>query len=90
MTHDDIDSTDDVEDVPCQDIVELVTGYVEGTLDPATTAAVEAHLAGCDACRVYVEQIRETIELLGHLPKDTLSAGTTASLIEAFRGFTAT
>ena len=87
MTH---DSSADIDDVPCQDIVELVTDYIEGALDPVTVAAVEAHLADCDACRVYVEQIRETIELLGHLPVDTLSAQTKASLIDAFRGFTAT
>jgi anti-sigma factor RsiW len=90
MTHDDnTGSTDAIEDIPCQDIVELVTDYIEGTLDPVTATAVEAHLAGCDPCRIYVEQIRETIEALGHLPADTLSARTKASLLDAFRGFTA-
>jgi len=78
---------DDVEDVPCQDIVELVTDYLEGTLDPVTTAAVETHLAGCDACRIYLEQFRETIALLGHVPADTLSAQAQAGLIDAFRAF---
>ena len=78
----------DIEDVPCQDVVELLTDYLEGTLDPATTAAVEAHLAGCDACRIYVDQFRETIALLGRVPVDTLSPQAQAGLIDAFRAFT--
>jgi anti-sigma factor RsiW len=87
MTHD--NGTDDVEDVPCQDIVELVTDYLEGVLAPSTASAVEAHLAECDGCRIYVEQIRETIDALGHLSADTLSAQAQAGLIDAFRGFNA-
>jgi anti-sigma factor RsiW len=88
MTRD--SSTDDIDDVPCQDIVELVTDYLEGALDPVTAAAVEAHLAGCEGCQTYVQQLRQTIDLLGHVPTDTLSAQAQASLIDAFRGFRAT
>lgn len=87
MTRD--NGADDVEDVPCQDIVELVTDYLEGALDPVIASAVEAHLAECDGCRAYVEQIRETIDVLGHVPADTLSAQAQAGLIDAFRGFNA-
>jgi anti-sigma factor RsiW len=42
--------------VSCQP--ELGTGYVDGALDEATRAAVEAHLAGCAACREQVESER--------------------------------
>src|SRR3712207_7996415 len=31
--------------IPCQEVVELVTDYLEGVLDPEMTAEVEAHLA---------------------------------------------
>lgn len=34
---------------------ELGTGYVDGALDEATRAAVEAHLAGCPSCTAQVE-----------------------------------
>lgn len=84
------DGTEHLEDVPCQDVVELVTDYLEGALDPVTATAVEAHLAGCDGCRVYVQQLRETIALLGRVPADTISAQGQATLIDAFRGFHAT
>jgi len=43
--------------VHCQEIVELVTDYLEGVLDPKMTAEVEAHLELCDGCDIYVEQI---------------------------------
>ena len=42
--------------VHCQEIVELVTDYLEGKLDPDMTAEVEAHLQLCDGCDIYVEQ----------------------------------
>jgi anti-sigma factor RsiW len=38
---------------------ELVTGYVDGALDDASRAALEAHLAECTACRGQAEFERE-------------------------------
>jgi anti-sigma factor RsiW len=37
---------------------EQITGYVDGALDEAARAAVEAHLADCAACREQVEAER--------------------------------
>ena len=41
-----------------------VTGYVDDALDPAARAEVEAHLAGCPACRAQVASERELRERL--------------------------
>jgi anti-sigma factor RsiW len=71
--------------VHCQEIVELVTDYLEGTLDPDMTAEVEAHLQLCDGCDIYVEQIRTTIRALGKVPVATLSEEAQAELVRAFR-----
>lgn len=71
--------------VPCQEIVELVTDYLEGKLDPEMTAEVEAHLELCDGCDVYVEQMRATIRELGGVPVATLSETAQAELARAFR-----
>ena len=49
--------------VSCQP--ELGTGYVDGVLDDATRAAVEAHLAGCAAC---TEQVASERALRARLP----------------------
>ena len=45
----------------CQQLVELVTDYLEGQLDPAREAALDAHLTACDGCDTYVEQMRQTV-----------------------------
>jgi anti-sigma factor RsiW len=71
--------------VHCQEIVELVTDYLEGVLDPVATAEVEAHLELCDGCDIYVEQMRATIRALGKVPVATLSEAAQAELVRAFR-----
>jgi anti-sigma factor RsiW len=55
-------------EIDCIDLVELVTSYLEGALDEERRITIEAHLQLCDGCQTYVEQIRETVRVLGHLP----------------------
>lgn len=52
----------------CRDMAEIVTDYLEGALPLSAWAAARFHLALCDSCRRYVEQIRRTIRLLGEGP----------------------
>jgi anti-sigma factor RsiW len=49
--------------IVCQQLVELVTDYLEGNLDLADRAAVEEHLAACGHCTGYVRQVRRMLEL---------------------------
>ena len=78
-------------DIACIDLVELVTDYLEGALDQErreAVEAVEAHLRTCDGCRVYVEQMRQTREHLGHVPPDAaddLPDQARRELLDAFR-----
>jgi hypothetical protein len=55
-------------EIDCIDLVELVTGYLEGALDEERCITIEAHLQLCEGCQTYVEQFRETVRVLGHLP----------------------
>ena len=71
--------------IHCQEIVELVTDYLEGALDPDMIAEVEAHLQLCDGCDIYVEQMRATIRALGTVPLETLSETAQSELLQAFR-----
>jgi anti-sigma factor RsiW len=71
----------------CAQIVELVTEYLEGALDPVTAYVVAAHLAVCPGCVTYVEQVRQTAAALGDLPVDTLPEAARAELERAFRGY---
>jgi anti-sigma factor RsiW len=75
----------DVEDLSCQELVELVTDYLEGALDERHVRAFDRHLAGCDGCTRYLEQLRVTIRLTGSLSPDDLSPEAESALLQAFR-----
>jgi anti-sigma factor RsiW len=62
----------DAEALRCQDVVELVTDYLEGALDPDLTARFNEHLQICPHCVEYVDQVRRTIRTVGQVPVDSL------------------
>jgi anti-sigma factor RsiW len=72
-------------DVPCAEVVELVTAYLDDALPPEQAEEIRAHLDICRGCQAYIEQFKATIDALGTLPVDTLSERACADLIEAFR-----
>lgn len=74
----------------CEELVELLTDYLENSLDPATAAQVEAHVAACDECELYLAQMRETIATLGVLPAESISPVALERLLEAFREYRTT
>lgn len=77
----------DLPEMPCRELVELVTLYLEDRLSPMDRARFEAHLAECEACRTYLEQFRQTIRVLGRLPEESLSREAREALLTAFRGW---
>lgn len=74
-------------ELTCIELVELVTDYVEGRLEAGEVARFDAHVAVCDGCRTYVEQLRKTIVALGHLPEESISDDAREELLEAFAGW---
>jgi anti-sigma factor RsiW len=74
-------------ELTCQELAELVTEYLEGTLAPAEGERFEAHLAGCDGCRNHMLQLRTTIEVVGALREDDLDPDARDALLGVFRGF---
>ncbi len=72
-------------ELTCQELVELVTDYFENALTETERARVEQHLASCDGCDTYVEQMRETIETLGKLQEKDVSAEAQEKLLTVFR-----
>jgi anti-sigma factor RsiW len=76
-------------ELSCQELVELVTDYLEGSLEPDTGARFEAHLKVCEGCAAYLEQVRATVRLLGVLPEEALSPDVRDQLLESFRGWRA-
>jgi anti-sigma factor RsiW len=75
------------EHIPCIEVVELVSDYLEGELDAGTARRVEHHLSLCPPCVTYVEQVRQTVKLTGELPADALDPRALADLEAAFRDF---
>ena len=58
-----------MEDMDCQDLVELVTAYLEDDIDPDARVRFETHLGECPGCATYLEQIEQTVHTLGALPR---------------------
>jgi hypothetical protein len=49
--------------VKCEDLLEALNEYVDGTLDPAICEVFEAHLRGCNPCQIVIDNVRKTITL---------------------------
>jgi anti-sigma factor RsiW len=73
------------EHVSCQEVVELVTDYLEQALPADEAALVEQHLNFCDGCVWYVDEIRSTIATVGRIEEAELSPETREKLLTAFR-----
>jgi anti-sigma factor RsiW len=68
----------------CQELVELVTDYFEGKLSWRQRRRFEKHIAGCDWCARYLEQMRVTIATLGRLEEESVSPEARDTLLAAF------
>ena len=56
-----------VDELTCQQVVELVTEYFEGALQAPALSQVEEHLVMCDWCVTYAEQMQATLVTLRDL-----------------------
>jgi anti-sigma factor RsiW len=75
----------EIEQLSCQELVELVTDYLEGTLPDADRLELERHLETCDGCSQYVEQMRTTIALTGEARPLDLAPEAEEAVLGAFR-----
>ena len=69
----------------CQQMVELVTEYLDGVMEPRQRAHFEEHLAGCGGCTAYLAQFRTMMALVGRLDVDDVPAPVMDELLSAFR-----
>jgi anti-sigma factor RsiW len=72
-------------DLVCQQVVELVTDYLEGALPRAARRRFERHLAGCPHCTEYLVQMRATIALTGRIRPADLTPQMRAEFTELYR-----
>jgi anti-sigma factor RsiW len=73
------------EPMDCNELVELVTAYLDGSLDLDNRARFDLHLLECDGCENYLQQFRHTVATVGKVPFDDLAPEFRARLINAFK-----
>ena len=71
----------------CNELVEVVTAYLDGSLPADQRSAFEKHLEECPGCNRYLEQFRWTIALLGEMPEETLAVPARQRLLAEFAEF---
>jgi anti-sigma factor RsiW len=76
-----------VKDINCHRAVGLIGDYLEGKLPRRDRRRLEKHLAGCDACSAYLEQMRVTIALTGSVGPDDLSSDALDALLSVFDNY---
>jgi len=76
------------DDFPCNELVEVVTDYLDGALPPDLARRLEEHLSVCPGCASVLEQFRVVLRVSGRLREDDvqrLPEAEQASLMQAFR-----
>ncbi len=72
--------------VRCDAVVEVVSDYLEHTLDAADTEAIEQHVVICSACARYIEQVRATMRASQALREgEPFDEASLAPLLRLFR-----
>ena len=73
------------DELSCQELVELVTDYLEGVMPRELRQRFERHIGKCTGCRAYLEQIRETIRATGAVTPESITPEAERALLDAFR-----
>ena len=74
-------------DLVCREAVALVTDYLDGSLSRRDRRRLRSHLKGCPNCSRYLEQIRMTIRLVGHVDPEELDPDARDDLVELYRRY---
>ncbi len=69
----------------CREFVELVTDYLEGALPEAERIRFEAHLAECEGCSGYLEDMRRLVGSLHDVAEPPPDPETREALLRAYR-----
>jgi len=69
----------------CNELVEVITSYLEGDLPQADRERFDEHLKSCPYCVTYVDQMRATLRALGEIPLESVDQAALSTLLTAFR-----
>jgi predicted anti-sigma-YlaC factor YlaD len=85
--------TPPADDFPCNELVEMVTDYLDGAMEAGDARRLEEHLSACPGCSSVREQFRVILRVSGQLAEaDVRQLPDTERdpLLEAFRNWSAT
>ena len=69
----------------CQQIAELITDYLEGSLTLTQRVRFQMHVGLCLACRNYLSQMKYTVATLRQLPSDPIPPQIKEELLRRFQ-----
>jgi len=73
------------EHISCQEVIELVTDYLERALPSEEASLFEQHINFCDGCEWYLDQMRATIAAVGRVEEENVPPEARDKLLTAFR-----
>ncbi len=74
-------------ELTCEDFVELVSDYLEGALAPEHRTRFEDHLAVCEGCGAYIDQMRTTLRIVRRLRAEDVPEEARDRLLAVFRAW---
>lgn len=74
-------------DQTCREAVELMTGYLDGTLRATQRWKLERHLRNCPHCSTYLKQIRQVADAVGQVQPDDLDPHVRAGVMDLYRRY---
>jgi RNA polymerase sigma-70 factor (ECF subfamily) len=66
----------------CKDLFASLSHYLDGALDAEKCEVLEKHLDGCQPCQVFLDSLRQTVELVRKHPPARLNPKTAARIRE--------
>ena len=77
------------DDLTCAELVEIVTGYLDGALDVRDKERFEEHIVFCRGCDIHLSQMRETLGAVGRLTERNIDPHAAETLLDVFRNWKA-
>jgi anti-sigma factor RsiW len=50
----------------CRQVIDKISEYIDGELDPELTRELQRHLAHCEDCRIVVDTTNKTVAIFNH------------------------
>ena len=73
--------------ITCREMVELMSDYLDGTLDDVVRGRFEEHLATCEGCTNALDQLRAALRVTGSLREEPIQDERRELLRSVFRNW---